>query len=172
MTRKVSLWMCCGIATGCAGHNRRSMGRHRKTRVRSCGSLRRLPEYAALELCHIEVGHVPEFPEGPANLVICLVTKRVKIPVHPSDVEGLRDQGVAITSRYQLLKSALNAMSDRAYIGLVRYGAQHLIGKRANLFRYITTKRNKYAHEQEVRAFLWLQDPHAGINRHIDADNP
>jgi hypothetical protein len=81
------------------------------------------------------------------------------------------DEGVAITSQYRLLKSALNAMNDRAYIGLVRYGAQHLIGKRANLFRYITTKRIKYAHEHEVRAFLWIQDPHAGINRHIDADN-
>lgn len=81
------------------------------------------------------------------------------------------NEGVAITSRYQLLKSALNAMGDRAYIGLVRYGAQHLIGKRVNLFRYITTKQSKYAHEQEVRAFLWIPDPHAGINRHYDADN-
>lgn len=81
------------------------------------------------------------------------------------------NEGVAITSRYEVLKSALNAMSDRAYIGLVRYGAQHLIGKRANLFRYITTKRSEYAHEQEVRAFLWLPDPHAGINRHYDVDN-
>jgi hypothetical protein len=80
-------------------------------------------------------------------------------------------EGVAITSRYSLLKSALNAMNDRAFIGLVRYGAQHLIGKTANVFRYITTKRAKYAHEQEVRAFLWIPDPHAGINRHIDADN-
>jgi hypothetical protein len=79
--------------------------------------------------------------------------------------------GVAITSRYQLLKSALNALSDRAYIGLVRYGAQHLMGKRVNLFRYITTKLAKYAHEQEVRAFLWIMDPHAGINRHYDENN-
>ncbi len=78
---------------------------------------------------------------------------------------------MAITSQYRLLKSALNAMNDRAYIGLVRYGAQHLMGKRVNLFRYITTKRSKYAHEQEVRAFLWIPDPYAGINRHIDADN-
>ena len=46
-----------------------------------------------------------------------------------------------------------------------------MIGKRVNLFRYITTKRIKYAHEREVRAFLWIPDPHAGINRHYDADN-
>ena len=81
------------------------------------------------------------------------------------------NEGVAITSRYQLLKSALDGISDRAYIGLVRYGAQHLIGKRVNIFRYITTKRSKYAHEHEVRAFLWIPDPHAGINRHYDENN-
>ncbi|MGH9747967.1 MAG: hypothetical protein ACRD59_17875 [Candidatus Acidiferrales bacterium] len=80
-------------------------------------------------------------------------------------------EGVAIASRYRLLKSALNSLSDRAYIGLVGYGAQHLIGKRANLFRYITTKRIKYAYEQEVRAFLWIMDPRAGINRHYDENN-
>jgi hypothetical protein len=81
------------------------------------------------------------------------------------------NEGVAITSRYQLLKSALDTMSDRAFIGLVRYGAKHMLGKPANLFRYITTKRSKYAHEQEVRAFLWIPDPHAGINRHYDEND-
>jgi hypothetical protein len=80
-------------------------------------------------------------------------------------------QGVAIASRYGLLKSELNAMDDRAYIGMVRYGATHLIGERANIFKYITTKRNEYADEHEVRAFLWIMDPYAGINRHIDDDN-
>jgi hypothetical protein len=79
--------------------------------------------------------------------------------------------GVAITSKYSLLKAALNSMSDRAFIGKVRYGAQHLLGKTANIFRYITTKRREYAHEQEVRAFLWIPDPRAGINRHIDAES-
>jgi hypothetical protein len=81
------------------------------------------------------------------------------------------DQGVAICSRYRLLKSALDAMSDRACIGLVRYGSEHLIGKVWNVFRLITTKRLSYASEEEVRAFLWIMDPFAGINRHIDADN-
>ncbi len=81
------------------------------------------------------------------------------------------DKGVAICSRYRLLKSALNAMGDRAYIGLVRYGSEHLSGARWNLFRFITTKRIDCADEQEVRAFLWIMDPFAGINRHIDADN-
>lgn len=53
------------------------------------------------------------------------------------------NEGVAIISRYQLLKSALSTMPDRAYIGLVRYGAQHMISKRVNLFRYITTQADQ-----------------------------
>ena len=81
------------------------------------------------------------------------------------------NEGVAIVSKYRLLKSALSPLSDRAYLGLVRYGAKHLIGKTANIFRYITTKRNKYAYEQEVRAFLWIPDQYAGINRHYDEKN-
>jgi hypothetical protein len=77
--------------------------------------------------------------------------------------------GVAICSRYSLLKSALDAMSDRAYVGLVRYGAEHLSG--FNLFRFIMTKRAEYKGEQEVRAMLWIMDPHAAINRHFDMAN-
>jgi hypothetical protein len=79
-------------------------------------------------------------------------------------------EGVAITSRYQLLKSALDTMSDRTYIGLVQYDAKPMLGQRANLFRYITTKRSKYAYEQEVRAFLWVPDQFAGGNRHYGED--
>lgn len=83
--------------------------------------------------------------------------------------ENYGADGVAICSRYRLLKSALNAMSDRAFLGLVRYGARHMTGW--NLFRFITTKRADFAGEREVRAFLWITDPYAGINRHIDIDN-
>lgn len=79
------------------------------------------------------------------------------------------EEGVAICSRYRLLKAALDAMSDRAYLGLVRYGSKHLPGW--NLFRFITTKRMMYEDEQEVRAFLWIGDPFAGINRHFDSEN-
>lgn len=81
------------------------------------------------------------------------------------------DEGVAVTSRYRLLKSALDLISDRAYIGLVQYSGKHMLGNCANLFRYITTKRSEYANEQEVRAFLWLPDKQAGGNRHFDEDN-
>jgi hypothetical protein len=83
--------------------------------------------------------------------------------------ENYGKDGVAICSRYRLLKAALNAMDDRAFIGLVRYGSRHMTGW--NLFRFIMTKRVEFAGEQEVRAFLWVIDPYAGINRHIDADN-
>lgn len=85
------------------------------------------------------------------------------------------DRGVAICSRYSLLKAALSKLSDRAYIGLVRYGAQHLVrghlaGQGWNLFRLITSKRVEYAEELEVRAFLWLPE-YLGGDRHLDAQN-
>src|SRR5438552_16203787 len=96
--------------------------------------------------------------------------KEVNVRVSTRLRESLdREDGVAICSRYRLLKSALDAMADRAYLGLVRYGSKHLTGW--NLFRFITTKRMKYADEQEVRAFLWIGDPLAGINRHFDGEN-
>lgn len=79
------------------------------------------------------------------------------------------EDGVAICSRYSLLKSALDAMSDRAFLGMVRYGSVHLTGW--NVLRFITTKREKYAEEREVRALLWIIDPYAAINRHFDNDN-
>jgi hypothetical protein len=82
--------------------------------------------------------------------------------------EKYGEDGVAICSRYGLLKSALDVMNDRACLGLVRYGSRHMTGW--NLFRFITTKRLEFADELEVRAFLWIMDPHAGINRHIDID--
>jgi hypothetical protein len=35
----------------------------------------------------------------------------------------------------------------------------------------VSTKQLKYANEQELRAMLWLVDPHETGNRHIDLDN-
>jgi hypothetical protein len=83
--------------------------------------------------------------------------------------EDYGKDGVAIVSRYSALKAALNAMQDRAFLGAMRYGSCHLTGW--NVFRFITTKRLMYAEEREVRAFLWIIDPHAGINRHIDEND-
>src|SRR6267142_4533878 len=83
--------------------------------------------------------------------------------------EQYGQDGVAISSSYRLLKAELDATKDRAFIGLVRYGPSHMEGW--NLFRFVTHKRIKYAAEQEVRAWLWITDPHASGSRHLDADN-
>jgi hypothetical protein len=77
--------------------------------------------------------------------------------------------GVAICSRYSLLKAALENCDGRPHLGLVRYGSAHLTGW--NVQRFISTKRKVYAHEREVRAALWIMDPFAGMNRHFDAEN-
>ena len=77
--------------------------------------------------------------------------------------------GVAIASRYSLLKAALEPIPDRPHLGLVRYGSKHLTGW--NTQRFITTKREEFAHEREVRALLWIMDPFAGGNRHFDINN-
>lgn len=81
------------------------------------------------------------------------------------------EDGVAICSRYRLLRSALDSVTDRASLGLVRYGVEHLLDKKFNTFQFIMTKRPQYADDKEVRAALWIMDPHAGINRHFDLEN-
>ncbi len=83
------------------------------------------------------------------------------------------EDGVAICSRFSQLRAALGALSDRAFLGVVRYGPEHLIGPDApawNVLRFIMTKRREYADEREVRALLWITDPLADGNRHIDED--
>jgi hypothetical protein len=77
--------------------------------------------------------------------------------------------GVAACSRYSILKSALDSCAGRPHLGLVRYGSKHLTGW--NVIRFITTQQERYRHEQEVRALLWVPDEYAGINRHFDEDN-
>src|SRR5579872_1799938 len=79
------------------------------------------------------------------------------------------EDGVAICSRYRQLKSALDAMGDRAFIGLVRYGTKHMRG--FNWVRFITTKRMEFEDDREVRAMLWMVDPLAAVNRHFDSEN-
>jgi hypothetical protein len=76
--------------------------------------------------------------------------------------------GLAVGSRYSLLKNALGACESTlgTFLGLVRYGSKHLTGW--NVLRFISTKRERFAHEQEVRALLWVPDEFAGGNRHFD----
>jgi hypothetical protein len=76
-------------------------------------------------------------------------------------------EGVAICSRYGLLKAALDTMPDRVMLGLVRYGFDH-VGW--NILRFITTKRPQFADEREVRALIWKPE-WSGYNRHIDMNN-
>jgi hypothetical protein len=77
--------------------------------------------------------------------------------------------GVAIVSRYSLLKTVLDPIPDRPHLGLVRYGWE--LGTRWNTMRFITTKRDEYAYEREVRALLWLVNSGDSVNRHFDLDN-
>jgi len=77
--------------------------------------------------------------------------------------------GLAICSRYELLKHAVHTQLDTAHLGLIQYGIKHLTG--FNTLQFITTKQMKYAEECEVRAFLNIVDPLASGNRHIDANN-
>jgi hypothetical protein len=83
--------------------------------------------------------------------------------------DGRGADAVAVRCRYGSLKNALDALSDEAFFGLVRYGSAHLTGW--NVLRFITTKRQEYAHEREVRALLWIRDERDGMNRHFDENN-
>jgi len=78
---------------------------------------------------------------------------------------------VPVVWTYAKLKAALDAPpdDDDAHLGLVRYGTKHLI--RYNTMMFITTKREAFANDREVRAMLWIRDNYAGINRHFDINN-
>lgn len=77
--------------------------------------------------------------------------------------------GVAIVSRYDLLKQVLNPLPDKVMVGFIRYGTKHLTGW--NVIRFVTTKREEYSPEREVRAMIWLTDTGDGMNRHFDLNN-
>jgi hypothetical protein len=81
------------------------------------------------------------------------------------------EDSVAVVSTYAKLKAVLDALpaEDDAHLGLVRYGTRHLT--RYNTMMFITTKREEFAKDREVRAMLWIRDDYAGINRHYDIDN-
>jgi hypothetical protein len=78
--------------------------------------------------------------------------------------------GVAVCSRYELLKEALDELLGEAHLGLVQYGTRH-IQRAFNALEFITTKQTKYASECEVRAFLTVYDPLASGNRHFDLNS-
>jgi len=80
------------------------------------------------------------------------------------------ERGVAVCSRYGLLKSALDGLLDEAHAGLVRYGTAHLANT-FNTLEFITTKQIQYSQDRELRAWLTIIDPLAPGNRHIDINN-
>jgi hypothetical protein len=84
--------------------------------------------------------------------------------------QGFARTGVAIRSRYDLLKKVMSAMLDTTHLGLMRYGTQrlHQMG-RYNVWQFINTKRHQYAGEREVRAII--EGPFAGDSRHFDFNN-
>jgi hypothetical protein len=78
-------------------------------------------------------------------------------------------KGVAIFSRFGLLKTALNSQLDPINIGIVRYGDKHTQGY--NLIDFLFTKRRHFEKEKELRVVLQCYDPMAGGNRQFDENN-
>lgn len=78
--------------------------------------------------------------------------------------------GVAVCSRYELLKAAMDGQLDAVHFGMVQYGTGHL-RRSFNALEFITTKQTKYAADCEVRALLTAYDPLASGNRHFDLEN-
>jgi hypothetical protein len=77
--------------------------------------------------------------------------------------------GVAVFSRFDLLRSALSIMLDEILVGIVRYGEKDKTPY--NLIRFLYTKRRHLAKERELRVVLQCYDPVAGANRHYDQNN-
>lgn len=73
--------------------------------------------------------------------------------------------GVAIFTRFDLLKSALDSMLDKIMVGLVRYGDDG--PTRYNLNHFLFMKRKHFYKERELRVVLTCYDPVGGANRHI-----
>jgi len=78
------------------------------------------------------------------------------------------EDGVAVFSRYSLLKSAI-AGHPKAFIAKVRYGIKHLTGW--NTLRFIMTKREQFQGDREIRALLWRPEVVTATNRHFDESN-
>ena len=60
--------------------------------------------------------------------------------------------GVAVFSRFDLLKSALSIMLDDILVGIVRYGEKAMT--RYNLIEFLYTKRRHFEKERELRVVL------------------
>jgi hypothetical protein len=77
--------------------------------------------------------------------------------------------GVAVFSRFDLLKAQLAPMLDNILLGIVRYGEKDMMGY--NLIRFLYTKRRLFEKERELRVVLQCYDPVGGANRHYNLNN-
>lgn len=77
--------------------------------------------------------------------------------------------GVAIFSRFDLLRSQLVPMLDDILVGIVRYGEKDMTGY--NLIRFLYRKRRHFEKERELRIVLQCYDPVGGANRHYNLNN-
>ena len=84
--------------------------------------------------------------------------------------EGYGHDGIAIVTRYDVLRAVLDQLIDDIHLGLVQYGTAHLTN-RFNALEFLTTKQTQYEPEREVRAMLTCINPLDGGNRHIDLNN-
>jgi hypothetical protein len=73
--------------------------------------------------------------------------------------------GVAIFSRFDLLRSVLDSILDEVLVGLVRYG--NAGPPRYNLIHFLFMKRKHFDKERELRTVLTCSDPVGGNNRHF-----
>jgi hypothetical protein len=113
-----------------------------------------------------DMGNLAQFRE--MQYVSCWHLFRKEVP---EMWEGFAQYGVAIRSRYDLLKGVLDKMLDKTHIGLMRYGEERLYKTmKVNVLQFINTKREKYRAECEVRAIVECSDPLAGMNRHYDSN--
>ena len=78
------------------------------------------------------------------------------------------EDGVAVFSRYSLLKKAIE-LHPKAFLAQVRYGDDHLTGW--NTLRFIMTKREAFRDDREIRALLWYPEELTATNRHFDVNN-
>lgn len=77
--------------------------------------------------------------------------------------------GVAIRTKYKLLKAALDPMLDDTSLGKVRYGDGAVT--RYNTFHFIYSKGDEFEWESEVRAVLSSYDPVGGQARNYGVNN-
>ena len=77
--------------------------------------------------------------------------------------------GVAVFSRFDLLKAQLAPMLDNIMLGIVRYGEKDMTGY--NFIRFLYTKRRLFERERERRVVIQCYDPVGGANRHYNLNS-